>query len=313
MNFIHLNGLIAAPFTPMHADGSVNTTIIPSYYTMLKANGVTGAFICGSTGEGVSMTQTEKRAVAGAWAAATHGDDEFKVMLFLGGTSIADCKELALYAKQIGLYAISFTSPFYFKPANISLLAEACAEVASTVPDMPFYYYHIPVLTGVNLPMYDLLQEVENKIPNFAGIKYTHEDFMDFLSCMRFLNGKYDMLWGRDENMLSALVLGTRGAVGSTYNYAAPLYHEMIKAFENNDLEKARALQQQSIEMIRLLGKYGGIATGKAYMKLIGLDCGAFRLPIKNMSDTEFELFRKDVASIGFDRFKSVEKTSSQL
>lgn len=313
MNFIHLNGLIAAPFTPMHADGSVNTTIIPSYYTMLKANGVTGAFICGSTGEGVSMTQTEKRAVAGAWAAATDADDEFKVMLFLGGTSIADCKELALYAKQIGLYAISFTSPFYFKPANISLLAEACAEVASTVPDMPFYYYHIPVLTGVNLPMYDLLQEVENKIPNFAGIKYTHEDFMDFLSCMRFLNGKYDMLWGRDENMLSALVLGTRGAVGSTYNYAAPLYHEMIKAFENNDLEKARALQQQSIEMIRLLGKYGGIATGKAYMKLIGLDCGAFRLPVKNMSDTEFELFRKDVASIGFDRFKSVEKTSSQL
>lgn len=45
--------------------------------------------------------------------------------------------------------------------------------------------------------------------------------------------------------------------------------------------------------MIRLLGKYGGIATGKAYMKLINMDCGKFRLPVSNMSDADFELFKK--------------------
>ena len=309
----HLKGLIAAPFTPMRPDGSVNTAIIPAYYKMLKENGVTGAFICGSTGEGVSMSMTEKKSVAEAWSDATAGDNDFKVMLFLGGTSIADCKELAVYAKQIGLYAISFTAPFYFKPANANMLAKACAEVASAVPDMSFYYYHIPVLTGVNIAMYDLLQEVHGIIPNFAGIKYTHEDFMDFLTCMRFQNGRYDMLWGRDENMLSALVLGAKGAVGSTFNYAAPLYYELIDAFNNNDLEKARTLQQQSIDMIRLLGKYGGIATGKAYMKLVGLDCGEFRLPVKNMSDAEFELFKKDVAAIGFNRFASVGKITHKV
>lgn len=309
----HLKGLIAAPFTPMHKDGSLNTALIPQYYEMLKANGVTGAFICGSTGEGVSMSMAEKKAVAEAWAAATKDDDDFKVMLFLGGTSIADCKELALYAKQIGLYAISFTAPFYFKPANAAMLAKACAEVALVVPDMPFYYYHIPVLTGVNIAMYDLLQEVHGSIPNFAGIKYTHEDFMDFLSCMRFQNGKYDMLWGRDENMLSALVLGTKGAVGSTFNYAAPLYYELIDAFNNNELEKAQALQQQSIDMIRLLGKYGGIATGKAYMKLIGMDCGEFRLPVKNMSPEQFGLFKKDVEQLNFSSFSSLKPTATNV
>ena len=309
----HLKGLIAAPFTPMRPDGSVNTAIIPAYYKMLKENGVTGAFICGSTGEGVSMSMTEKKSVAEAWSDATAGDNDFKVMLFLGGTSIADCKELAVYAKQIGLYAISFTAPFYFKPANANMLAKACAEVASAVPDMPFYYYHIPVLTGVNIAMYDLLQEVHGIIPNFAGIKYTHEDFMDFLTCMRLQSGGYDMLWGRGENMLCALVLGAKGAVGSTFNYAAPLYYELIDAFNNNDLEKARALQQQSIDMIRLLGKYGGIATGKAYMKLVGLDCGEFRLPVKNMSAAEFELFKKDVAAIGFNRFASVGKITHKV
>ena len=38
----HLHGLIAAPFTPFHADGSLNLSLIPEYYEMLIANGVTG-------------------------------------------------------------------------------------------------------------------------------------------------------------------------------------------------------------------------------------------------------------------------------
>ncbi|HTM98499.1 MAG TPA: dihydrodipicolinate synthase family protein, partial [Pedobacter sp.] len=214
MNFKPLIGLIAAPFTPMHANGDINPSLIPAYYQFLKNNKVTGAFICGSTGEGVSLTLQEKMHIAEAWAEATKDDADFKVMTLLGGTCIADCKTLAKHAESIGLYAVSFTAPSYFKPGNATVLAEICGEIAAEVPKMPFYYYHIPVLTGANIPMIELLNAVAGSIPNFAGIKYTHEDFMDFLSCKNFNDGKYDMLWGRDENMLSALVLGTKGAVG---------------------------------------------------------------------------------------------------
>lgn len=306
MTIQHLQGLISAPFTPMHEDGTLNLPLIPKYYKFLKHNGCTGAFICGSTGEGVSLTIEEKKAVAQAWADAARNDDDFKIMLLVGGTCIADCKELAKHAQQIGLYAVSFTGPFYFKPADVKMLAACCKEVAGAAPHLPFYYYHIPVLNGVSFPMIELLQSVDGTIPNFAGIKYTHEDFMDFLSCVRFQNGKYDMLWGRDENMLSALAVGAKGAVGSTFNYAAPLYYGLINAFTHGDLKKAQALQQQSIDMIRLLGKYGGIATGKAYMKLVGLDCGGFRLPVKNMTMEQFNAFRNEVKTVSFDEYKSV-------
>ncbi len=301
----HLIGLIAAPFTPMNHDGSINIDLIPHYYEMLKANGIKGAFICGSTGEGVSLSTKEKMAVAEAWAACTKTDEEFIVMPLLGGTCLPDCKELAVYSYKIGLDAISFTSPFYFKPASVEVLAQCCAQVASVVPNLPFYYYHIPVLTGVGFPMIDLLKAIDGRIPNFAGIKYTHEDFMDFLSCINFKNGKYDMLWGRDENMLPALALGAKAAVGSTYNYAAPLYYKLIDAFNNGDLTKAQLMQQKSIDMISLLGKYGGIATGKAFMKLINVDCGEFRLPVKNMSKADFVLFKNDVEQLGFSNFCS--------
>jgi len=305
MNFSHLSGLIAAPFTAMHQNGSLNVELIPSYYAMLKKNNVKGAFICGSTGEGVSMSTSEKMKVAEAWASCANNDTDFMVMPLLGGTSITDCKELAIHARSIGLKAVSFTAPFYFKPANVTMLAKACAEVASVVPDLAFYYYHIPVLTGVSFAMYDLLQEVDGVIPNFCGVKYTHEDFMDFLSCIHFKDGKYDMLWGRDENMLPALSIGAKGAVGSTFNYAAPLYYELIAAFNKGNLKQAALLQQKSIDMIRLLGKYGGIATGKAYMKLIGLDCGSFRLPVKNMDGDTFEQFKADTEKINFKSYCS--------
>lgn len=301
-----IEGLIAAPFTPFYANGDLNLGLIPAYYSFLKSNWVTGAFICGSTGEGVSLTFREKVAVLNEWAALTRNDEAFHLMMFLGGTNLRECKELAVIAEEAGVDAISFTSPFYFKPANVRQLARCCTEVASAAPRTAFYYYHIPVLTGGNYAMIDLLKEADGRIPNFRGIKYTHEDFMDFLSCLNYSDRKYDMLWGRDENMLSALILGSRGAVGSTFNYAAPLYHELIEAFDRGAFEEANALQQKSIDMITLLGKYGGIATGKAYMKLAGVDCGEFRLPVSNMSEELFQAFSDEVAALNFDLFKSV-------
>lgn len=305
MNKNLIQGMVAAPFTPLHEDGSLNLSIIPDYYKMLKANGIKGAFICGSTGEGVSLTMNEKKQVANAWATLTKTDSDFKLILFIGGLCLSESKELAIYSKEISVDAVSLTAPFYFKPANVQSLAACCIEVAAVVPDMPFYYYHIPVLTGVNFPMFDLLTLIDEAIPNFAGIKYTHEDFMDFLSCINFKEGKYEMLWGRDENMLSALALGTKGFVGSTFNYAAPLYHHLINAFNKGDLLAANQYQQQSIDMIKLLGKHGGIGVGKAYMKLIGVNCGEFRLPIKKMSSETFTSFKKDADQLNFSAYSS--------
>jgi len=101
------------------------------------------------------------------------------------------------------------------------------------------------------------------------------------------------------------LVLGATGGVGSTYNYAAPLYYQLINAFNKGDLELARELQQKSIEMIRLLGKYGGIATGKAYMKYVGFDCGGFRLPVKNNWQGKYDEFKEDVQALNMENLFS--------
>lgn len=300
-----LEGLIAAPFAPMDRHGEVMYDRIEGYYDLLEKNGVVGAFINGSTGEGVSLSQMEKRKIVEAWTKRSKEKKTVKVISLVGGTSYVECIESALHAQEEGINAIALLAPYYFKPADARQLAEFVSKVAERVPQLPVYFYHIPVLSGYYLTMYDFLREAAPFIPNLAGIKYTHEDFMDFLSCTNFMEGKFNMMWGRDENMLSALVLGTRSAVGSTFNYAAPLYLQLIASFDSGDLVTARKLQQQSIDMIRLLGKYGGIATGKAYMRYIGFDCGEFRSPIKNMEPANFEMFKAEVSTLRMEHLFS--------
>jgi len=298
-------GLVAAPFTPMDKRGNINTGLVPEYYHFLEKNNVTGAFINGSTGEGASLTQKEKQLHATKWAECFHAGGKIRIINLVGGTSYEECIENALFSYEAGISAIALVAPYYFKPADVTALAEFVARVGESVPGMPVYFYHIPVLTGVNLSMIDFLRKISGMLPNFAGIKFTHEDFMDFFTCLNFNNGEYDLLWGRDECMLSALVLGAKGAVGSTYNYAAPLYNKLIKAFNENNLSEARKLQQLSIDMITLLGKYGGMATGKAYMRYVGLDLGKFRMPVKNLTEKMYSDFVKDVELLKMEKLFS--------
>jgi len=300
-----IKGLIAAPFVPLSEKDEVMFDKIPEYFSFLEKNNVVGAFINGSTGEGVSLSQGEKRKLAECWAELGKDSKRVKIINLVGGTSYKECIENAQHSAENDIDAIAILAPYYFKPAGARQLAEFCAIIAESVPQMPVYFYHIPVLTGSTVSMLDFLKEASPIIPNLAGIKYTHEDFMDFLSCMNFDNGKFDMLWGRDENLLSALVLGVGGGVGSTFNYAAPLYYKMIEAFDRGDLVEARTLQQMSVNMIMLLGKYGGIASGKAYMRYIGMDCGEFRLPVKNMSQALYREFVEDVKTLKMEHLFS--------
>lgn len=305
MKIKKFKGLIAAPFTPMKENGDLNLNLIKPYYHLLKSNGVTGAFVNGSTGEGPSTTMNEKKEVLTEWAREASQNPGVRIINLVGGTCLKDCIELAKFSSEQKIDAIAVVAPYYYKPGTVTDLADFIASIAGEVPEMPVYFYHIPALTGVNFPMKELLKEMDKKASNFAGIKYTHEDFMDFLNCLNHRDGHYDLLWGRDENLLAALSLGAQGGVGSTYNYAAPLFHALIRDFREQNFQDAALKQQKAIHMIELLGKYGGISTGKAFMKYIGLDCGKFRLPVGSMSDEAYRNFVEDVNNLNMDEFFS--------
>lgn len=294
-----INGFVAAPFTPMHPDGSLNTGLIPEYADFLKRNGLDGAFICGSSGEGALLTLEERKEVAEAWVKASRG--RLKVIVHTGGTNLSDQILLAEHAQQTGAYAIATMSPVFLGPKRMEELGAFCTAVATAAPKLPFYYYHIPGLTGINLSVMDFIRFAEKEISNFTGVKYTHDNMYEFHQCFKYENQKYDLLHGLDETLLSGLAFGCTSGVGGTYNHCFSIYQEMKKSFDRGDLDRARELQQESHRFINILMKYrGNIVGGKRMMKFIGLDCGPNRLPLQSISDQEEVEIKSALEVIGF-------------
>jgi N-acetylneuraminate lyase len=297
-------GLIAAPFTPMNGDGSINPDIIPVYAKKLKTDNVKGVFICGTTGEGMLMTNDERRTIAEKWIKEQTND--LKVIVHVGTTSAKQSKELAEHAQKSGAYAIGAMGPVFLKPGRIEELVSFCEEIASGAPNLPFYYYHIPSISGVAFSMYEFIQKAAPLIPNLAGIKFTHNNFMEMQQCLQLDDGKWDILHGFDEVLLAGLSFGAKGAVGSTYNFMAPIYNEIITDFENGNIEAARKKQFKTVEIIEILLKYNGaLVAGKALMKTVGIDCGNCRFPLKSLTKTQNENLISELKNIGF--FKNIE------
>ena len=100
--------------------------------------------------------------------------------------------------------------------------------------------------------------------------------------------------------LLAALALGATGAVGSTYNFAAPLYTRLIAAFRAGDLETARAEQVRSVRMVQLLASRGYMGAAKATMQMLGVDVGPARLPNGSLTPDEARQLRHDLEQLGF-------------
>lgn len=291
-------GLIAPPFTPMAADAGVNLDLVQRQFEFLSANGVRGAFICGSTGEGVSLSIAERQAVAERWRDVA--PEGFLLIVHAACLSLPEARTLAAHAQQIGADAIAATAPCYFKPAGVDDLAGFCAEIAAAAPQLPFYYYHIPALTGVYLPMVDFLTAAAGRVPTLAGVKFTYEDLMDFGRCVRLADGRFKMLFGRDEILLAGLALGARGAVGTAFNFAAPLYRRIVCAYRAGQLAAAREDQARAMEMVAAMREFGGIPAAKAMMKMAGVDCGPVRPPLRNLTGEQFAALRRRLEDMGF-------------
>lgn len=293
------NGFIAAPMTAFNADGSVNLDIIPLYAKFLRSNGVVGVFVNGTTGEGFSLTVEERMALAERWVKTA--PEGFKVIVHVSHTCPKSAGEMARHAADIGAYGIGEMGQIFFKPKSVEELVQLSSQTAEQAPDLAYYYYHMPSMSGVYFAMLEFLKIAETKIPNLTGLKYTHEDLVDFEFCRKFNDGKYDILYGRDETLICALALGGRGSVGSTYNIMAPLYSRLIDAFDSGDLEKARRLQHKSMKVIKLIYDTGSFNSAlKAVMNMIGLDLGDVRIPLKKITQEQISELKNGLEELDF-------------
>ena len=294
-----LHGLVAATHTPFRPDGSLHLAMVEKQAERLVRDGISFAFIGGTTGESHSLSLDERQALARRWCEVAQGSS-LKVVIHVGSNCLPDARALAAQASQLGAAAIAALAPSYFKPRSLDDLISCCAAIAEAAPKIPFYFYDIPGWTGVSFSMVEFLEKAPARIPTLAGLKFTNPDLRVYLECLRAGGGQWDVAWGIDEWLLGALATGARGAVGSSYNFAAPLYHRLWSAFERGDLETARAAQYQSAQLIALLARYGYLGAAKATMGLLGIEVGPPRLPSASLPPEQTNSLRGALERLGF-------------
>ena len=291
--------LIAAPHTPFDEDGRLKLSVVPAQARHLVDQQVSGAFVCGSTGEGVSLTVAERQQVAASWC---HVGTELglQVIVHIGGNSQPEAIQLAQHARQCGAAGVACLAPFYFRPNSVSQLVDFLKPLAAACDGLPFYFYDIPALTHVQVPTVEVLRLGQQEIPNLAGIKFTNPDLGQLQECLQFDQNQFEIWFGCDEALLAGYVLGVKGAVGSTYNFAAGLFHQLVAAFDCGDLQRARSYQFDALRLVGVLSRYGYLAAAKWLLAKQGVDCGPPRLPLQPLTAEEKQQLGRELDQLEF-------------
>ena len=123
---------------------------------------------------------------------------------------------------------------------------------------------------------------------------------MAYQFCLRLGGGHWDLPFGVDEHFLGALAMGARGAVGSGFNFAAPIYRRLLAAFGRGDLEAARVEQFRGAQLVQVLVRYGYMGGAKAVMEMLGVPVGPARLPNTSLDVAQKARLRAELETLGF-------------
>jgi len=273
----------------MYADGSIFYDRIEALYQRCIGSGFKGIFLNGTTGECMSLNADERKKLVEAWVMCKrkNNNDDFKIFVHIGSCNILEAAEMAEHAQANGADGIAMVPTFYFRPRTLNDLVEQCKYVASAAPELPFYYYNIPSLTGVNFPLISFLEVAIREIPTFSGLKNSFNDLVDYQQCIHYAKGDYDLYWGTDEVFMMVYAAGNRHYVGSTYNFMSDIYFRMLDAYHACEYEKLTALQAEATSIYKILNDHNSLIAGKEVMRHIGIDCGPVRKPLKNLKPWE--------------------------
>ena len=314
--FTRIRGLVAPVFTPMKFSDAggvvVDLSKVPAQSAYLNRTGVDWAYTAGTTGESVDLTVAERIALAHAWIDV----GVTKVIVHVGAESLVDAKRMAADAEAYGANAIAAMPPTYLKPATLEALVATMAAVAAEAPNTPFYYYHIPIMTGVTFPMADFFALADAAIPSLIGVKFAYgalDDMSLTVNYGPFKNGpawrqgqRPNVLFGKDQYLLSALVLGADGGVGTTYNWNGELQNAMMAAYRQGDHAMARQAQLAVTRMVVAMvnastsPSLAGSLAFKVAMNAIGLDkldMGPPRLPMLPASSAGLASMKKTLSA----------------
>ncbi len=272
------SGVLSALVTPYTEQGEINIKELKRLVRYEINKGIDGFYVGGSTGEAFLLTQEERKRILEAVVEENNG--EKLVISHVGQISTSFAIDLSQHAKSVGVDAISAISPFYYN-FSVDEIKHYYFDIMDHC-DMPMFIYNFPAFSGFSLTN-EILQEFCQN-PNIIGVKYTSSDLYQ-LERMKTLNPKLVIWNGYDEILLSGLVAGADGGIGSTYNCMSGLIRRIYDNYKNGHMEAAKESQQIANHVIDVMIKHGVIASVKTLLEFDGFSFGGCRKPFANMTE----------------------------
>jgi N-acetylneuraminate lyase len=287
------SGVIPALLTPFTYQDHVDTTALCDLTEYLLNSGMDGVYLCGSTGEGLLMTEEERCLVAETVIEQVGG--RVPVIVHVGAPATSVSERLARHARQAGADAVASVPPFYYAVGQTEI--ETHYRRIAQAAGIPLYLYNIPSATQVSLEARLICDLVRDGVAR--GLKYTSYDQLNFREILESCGEEINVFTGPDEMLLPFLLMGAHGGIGTTYNLMPELFVELYAAWAVGELPRAQQAQYQIDRAILVIRKYGVVPAVKAAMRLRGIDCGNPRAPLLPLSAEQVERLACELEGVG--------------
>jgi dihydrodipicolinate synthase/N-acetylneuraminate lyase len=270
----HIQSIVPACITPFNEDSSVNYAMVASLVDHFIDADVGGLFVNGSSAEFLTLTDDERKKLAETFVSASAS--RLPVVVHVGSRDLSSATELARHAESIGADAIATLPPIDREKSTLDddFAWYKAVGAASSLP--LFVYLRSDMGTSEIRPEEFLARMAE--IPTFAGIKYGASNFHITQGIAKQTEGRITILTGPDELLLAGLVMGSDGAVGTTYNAFPNHAVAIYRNHQEGNIREAEKLQEQLGELIAELIRMGVVLAGtKAIMREQGLPVGQCR------------------------------------
>jgi len=235
---------------------------------------VNGLVTSGTTGEFPYLTREEQRRLVEI------GLEEAKGKLVIAGCGASSTQEaltLARDAKEAGASAALIVTPFFLHPSDKGVY-QHFYDIATGV-DLPIILYNIPQVMDGYLPR-TVVEDLAD-LPNIIGLKDSSGNLTYTMELLEYAGDRIDIFVGHDEVVLPALAGGVSGFILASAQVYPEVWQEVIRLVSEGRIEEARAKQRSVQKLSRIFCRHGGGVAVKAALKLMGLDMGPPRRPLK--------------------------------
>lgn len=288
-------GVITAIVTPFKSDLSIDFEAFEKLIEFQIKNKVDGIVVCGSTGEGATLSIKEKVALFVKAVEVTKG--RVPIIAGTGSNDTQATIELSIIAKESGVDALLLVAPYYNKPSQLGLLNHFMA-ISENV-DIPQIIYNVPSRTGVNI-LPETQIEIAKKCKNVVATKEASGDLLQIMKIISNAPKDFIVLSGDDALTLPAMLLGAKGVISVFSNFAPKQLKSITDLAAQGLFARAKDLHYKYLNLMNLCFVETNPVPVKAILQEMGLIQAFVRMPLVPIDAKNFEIIRYELKKLRF-------------